>query len=243
MVGDEDLRLRRGATRAIEEAALVKGAPRAQARVAIAAQLFPQIERRREPELRAAAGLVARHPVDDVLQRAHVLGRPPDHRGIEDALLHAARFGDLATTQIVSPPLHELRLDRQVERGGNEREVLVQDLLLQRDGVRRDDDLLAGFRRPQDRRDEIREGLAGARSRFDEQHTVVAERGFDQLHHSRLCGAYLESGKRPGERSFGREEGRRFRHGFNGGRRSPRCRCSGCRCRQDGTSRPFRRCS
>src|SRR5205085_5707924 len=57
VVRDEDLRLRRGAPSAIEEAALVERTSRPQARVAIAAQLLPEIRRRLESELGLAAGL------------------------------------------------------------------------------------------------------------------------------------------------------------------------------------------
>jgi hypothetical protein len=91
--------------------------------------------------------------------------------------------------------------------------ILVDDLFLEVLGAGRDEHRFA----LEDRRDEIREGLAGAGARFGEQHAAVFEHAGDGTRHLTLRGTGLEVGERRDERALrgedlldGAGEGRRL---------------------------------
>ena len=75
----------------------------------------------------------------------------------------------------------------------HERQVFLEDLLLEGMGGRRDDDLSTG----EDRRDEVREGLSRPRPRLDEEVTVTVERVMDRSGHGELAVTLLVTGKAP----------------------------------------------
>ncbi len=72
-------------------------------------------------------------------------------------------------------------------------DVLVEELLLQVDGVRRDDDALAILGAVERGRDEVGERLAGSRAGLDQQLLALIERARDRASHLRLLGPGLEA--------------------------------------------------
>ena len=94
--------------------------------------------------------------------------------------------------EVVLPPLEEGEARLRAELGG-ERDVLVRELLLQRLGRGRDHDLESA----PGHRQQVREGLAGARSCFHDQRTALCERSLDLLGHRHLGGPRFVSGQGP----------------------------------------------
>ena len=92
-----------------------------------------------------------------------------------------------AQTKVVGQALHQGRIDTQAERLANERDVLVEDLLLQSTGSGRDDDLLAA----QNCRHEVSEGLARSGAGFANQHAIAGEGALDRVGHCELTGPVL----------------------------------------------------
>jgi hypothetical protein len=82
----------------------------------------------------------------------HVGDRP----GIEERRPGAARLFQPQQADVVVPPLEEGESHRLVlERAGEERQVLADELFLQVDRVGRDDRALAVLRGPAQRRDQV----------------------------------------------------------------------------------------
>ena len=82
----------------------------------------------------------------------------------------------------------ELRapLEQRLEGVDHARQVTLDQLALQRDGRRGDDDRMLAGRAVQDRRDEIGQALAGPGAGLDEQVLVRVDRGGDGLGHPLL---------------------------------------------------------
>ena len=81
-----------------------------------------------------------------------------------------------------------------------ERDVLADELLLQADGVRGDDDAsLGGGTGGLDRRHEIREALADAGARLDHQVPRAAQGVGDGVGHAQLLGPRLVIRQAPGD--------------------------------------------
>ncbi len=107
---------------------------------------------------------------------------------------------------VVRPPFHQdgrelVRHDRPEER-----DVFLQELFLEADRVGRDDDLLAGLGRREDRRDEVGEALAHACPGLDHQVRLVLDRPRHGAGHHHLLGAFLVPVQPPGDRPAGTED-------------------------------------
>ena len=85
--------------------------------------------------------------------------------------------------------------DRQLERVPHERQVALEELVLQRLGAGGDDHLAA----VQERGDEIREGLAGAGAGLGDERAAPGDGGRDGIGHRELLRTEAEAGQRPGE--------------------------------------------
>src|SRR5437879_3894340 len=103
--------------------------------------------------------------------------------------------------QVVGAPLHIRRGERDAERVAERWYVLEVDLFLEGLGAGRYQDALTA----EDRRHEVREGLAGASPRFGEQHASVLEDVCHPLGHLELSGTRFEVGERPGKRALARK--------------------------------------
>ena len=177
--------------RRVEEALGVVRAAGAQAVVVLRHHLLPDLRARalRQVGQAAVAGLL--RPLEDVpqLRRQLVL----EQRRLR---LHLRR---LALAEVVAAPLDEG--GRALEAGplDEEGQVLADQLLLQVDGVRRDDHPLAVGLRPQDRGHQIGERLAGAGARLDGQHVAPVEGAGDRVEHLELLQAVLVAGQRGGD--------------------------------------------
>jgi hypothetical protein len=83
---------------------------------------------------------------------------------------------------VVGAPLEQGRSDGNTEGSAHRRQVAPVELILQRLGSRRDNDLAGG----QKRRHQIREGLAGAGSSLAHENRAVADRLSDSRGHLQL---------------------------------------------------------
>ena len=97
---------------------------------------------------------------------------------------------ELVQAEVVRAPLHVGRGERDAERLAQRRNVLEEDLFLEVLGAGRDEDALAA----QDRRNEIRERLAGAGAGLREEDPAFLEYRRDGRRHLDLTGASLEVG-------------------------------------------------
>ena len=189
MVGDDDVDLRRPLAGQLGEAlAAVRALLGAQALGGGDADLPPGAVGDPRVELVAVAG---RGLVRPLAQPHHVTAELRRGRRVEQPVLvvvgHPAE--ELVAAQVVGPALEdrvgraaaEHRLDRVDERG----QVPVDDLLLQRDGCRRDHDPLAVHHG----RDQVRQRLAGAGAGLDQQVPALRHRRLDRLGHLHLAGA------------------------------------------------------
>ena len=83
------------------------------------------------------------------------------------------------------------------------REILLLNLLLQRDGVRRDDQLAALVGGVNDARKKVGEGFADPGAGLEQQRLVIAHGGRDRLRHPRLLRAVLQVQRRAERSGFG----------------------------------------
>ena len=118
--------------------------------------------------------------------------------GVDQPLLDVVR-GQPA--DVVGAALEHDRVDRAAERGLREREVVVQQLRLQRARRGRDHDGAPGGRR----RDQVGEALADAGTGLAEQRAAVLDRVRDGVRHRPLRGPLAKTGPCVGERTAGRE--------------------------------------
>ena len=92
-------------------------------------------------------------------------------------------------THVVGAPLEQRRGHGNGQSGAHRRQIATVELVLQRLGAGRHDDLA----RRQKRGNEIREGLARAGPRFDREHAAGCQRLADPVGHELLLAARLES--------------------------------------------------
>jgi hypothetical protein len=97
--------------------------------------------------------------------------------------------------EVVTPPLHICRREGNIERLTKDREVLEENLFLQRFRAGGNEDAMAA----QNRGDEIGERLSGAGSGLDQQHAGFFEGADDRGGHVALGLTRFEDGQRPGE--------------------------------------------
>src|SRR5260221_9839914 len=104
----------------------------------------------------------------------------------EDLAAGRARFPQVALQMIVAhvvgPAFQERRGHGYIESRAHRRKVAMVELILERLGARRQDDL-AGR---EQRGDEISKGLSGAGARFADQHGVVSDRSGHPIRHFQL---------------------------------------------------------
>ena len=105
-------------------------------------------------------------------------------------------------TQVVRAAFHVRGRERHAERVAKRGDVLEVDLFLEILRAGGNQDALAA----ENRGNQIRERLAGAGSRFREQHAAVFEPARDGGGHFDLARAGLEVGDRARQRAIGRED-------------------------------------
>ena len=106
-----------------------------------------------------------------------------------EARLLRARAPQAVEADVVGAALEQRRARARGERLAHRRQVAVEQLVLQRLGAGRDDDLAAG----EQRRHQVGEGLAGAGAGLGDQHAVALDRLVDRLRHLELLRAQLEA--------------------------------------------------
>ena len=112
-------------------------------------------------------------------------------RMLEERIDALAGIVEPPPAKIVAAPLHQdrgelVRIDRLEQR-----DVLVDQLLLEIDRVRRDDHALLLLHREVDRREEIGERLADAGARFHQQVLPLRQRARNGISHLELLRAEL----------------------------------------------------
>ena len=172
-----------------------------QAVAVLGLHLLPDLRSRREVEVLARALARRQRPVDDASQLGVLLGI------LEQALLalglmHASQ----AQVVVAADSGHRGPLERQ--HRVQERQVLLFELLLQRDRARRDHHgpvalVAVGV---QGRRQQVREGLAGAGAGFGDEVAAVAQCRRNGLGESELLRAHLVVGEPARDRAVGAEQ-------------------------------------
>ncbi len=104
---------------------------------------------------------------------------------------------EMVVADVVGAALEERERDRHAERGAHERQIALEELVLQRLRTRGDDDLAAVL----ERGDEIGERLAGAGARFGDQRCPRANRFRHRFGHRELLRPQPKAGERAGQRS------------------------------------------
>ena len=129
--------------------------------------------------------------------------------GIEQHLLAPA--GDLQATQakVVRSTFHQHRRELLRQNRLQERQILVDELLLQRDGVRADHHPLVVADDPLDRGQQIRKAFAHAGAGFDQQVGRPVERLGHTAGHGQLLRARLIVRQAPRDQPPGAEQLRR----------------------------------
>ena len=165
----------------------------------------PDRELRPEPcgrcnlELGAIARLRAREPGTQPLERRRVVR-------VDQALLDVIRS---EPADVVATALQHDGVDLAAEGRLREREVVVQQLRLQRARRGRDDDGASGRRR----RNQVGEALAHPRAGLTEQRAAVFEGVRDRVRHGPLRRPLAKTGPCAGKRTAGRERfGREHRN-------------------------------
>ncbi len=113
---------------------------------------------------------------------------------------------------VVGAPLEQRDPGRRLERLAHHRQVLVEQLVLQRLGAGRDDHLAARLQR----RHQVGEGLAGTGAGLGDENVVAMDGAGDALGHLDLLRAHAVAVDGAGERAVGGED---FREGGQGWRR------------------------
>jgi len=163
----------------------------------------PQLELIRQfVDLGAIAGFRLLSPVGDHVHPLR-LGEVGQQR-------LALELGQPGATEVVVAPLHHTGGHRNPRLPGEERDLVIPDLVLQVLGAGRDDHTASGGQR----RDEVGQGLAGPRGCLDHQPSAVLERAVHAVGHLRLPGAEAVGGvslfqpAAGGEERFVRPHGR-----------------------------------
>ena len=229
MIDDQQLGRGRFLSCRVEEAAVVFRAASAQAVVVLGDEGFPGVGSRHERKIRERPVTRRVRPLED-------RGDLSVERFVQREARRGAHLGGLAQAKVVAAPFDERRAKRHAQVSGEQRKIDANQLLLQVDRVRRDDDALALRTAPVDRRDEIRERLAGARAGFDHEDAALRECLRDPLRHADLLATVFVTGKRPRDRPA-RAELRGDRRGIEGGTAQP----SSTQCSRRVLTRPMRR--
>ena len=177
---------------------------------ALAAQAVPAVALHQVPHaLERLERQVALAPVPRLPGPAADLHELVDRaRRVEQRVRLHLRRVEAAEAEVVAAALHQHRAEVERQRLLEERQVLADELFLEADGVRRDDDLQILLRRRHDGRDEVREALADAGAGLDEQFLLVFDGSGDRLGHVELLRARLEAGVVLGYQPAGTDDGR-----------------------------------
>ena len=193
VVDDHEIGLRGSAARRLREARGNEGAAAAGAAVGADGELSPQRSRRLDLELGAVAGLRRVEPALHRLPRRAVVPAGEQER------LKALQ---LPPAEVVRAPLEDARVDLAADRRRRDRNVLAEELLLERLRRGRDDDALSRL----ERRDQVGEALADARSGLGDEMLAGQEGVLDRSGERRLLRARLVLGQRALERAAGAED-------------------------------------
>ena len=189
VIDDDDVGLDRLAARFDHVALAEVGAARAEAVVARRGDLRPQ--RMGVTQVRhfgEVAGARGAGPAFDARQRAVARAR--------EALLPAELLQPVGA-QIVRAPLEQRDARRHADGAGDQRQVLVEQLVLQRARAGGDEHAPAGEQRGH----EIGEGLAGAGARLDHERRAVFQRERHPAGHRQLRTARRETRQRARQRA------------------------------------------
>ena len=132
---------------------------------------------------------------DDLRQMARVLARG------QSALGRGAL--EMVVADVVRAALEQRERRGHAERGAHERQVALEELVLQRLRARRHDDLAA----VEQCGNEIRERLARAGAGLGDERCALGDRARDGVGHRELLGAEPEARQRAGERPAFAEDG------------------------------------
>ena len=103
---------------------------------------------------------------------------------------------EMMVADVVRAALEQRERHRELQRVADERQVALEELVLQRLGAGGDDDLAA----VEQRRDEIGEGLAGAGAGFGDQRAALRDGRGHRIGHRELLRAEAEARQRAGQR-------------------------------------------
>ena len=104
---------------------------------------------------------------------------------------------EAAQTDIVAAALHQHRTEFFGNHCIEKRNVLLNQLLLQTDGVGSHHYTFAAFHNAPDGRNQIRKALADARPCFDKQSLSLFKRALHRACHQNLLGAHFKAGQSP----------------------------------------------
>ena len=191
MVRDEELPVLHAPARRLVEALVERGAAAAHAVVGIALHLVPHLAARqlRQRGQRTVLGVVG--PLLHAVQVVAVVVVA------EEAALALARELQAPQAHVVAAALHEHRAELLGNHRVEERDVLLDELLLQADGVGGHHHALAALDDPPNGRQEVREALADARARFHEEALPLLEGALHRARHQHLLRADLEARQPP----------------------------------------------
>ena len=137
---------------------------------------------------------VPRSPVSDARENAMIRAKVPRVLARGQAALGGGAL-QMMVADIVRAALEQRERHRELQRIAHERQVALEQLVLQRLGAGGDDHLAA----VEQRGNEIREGLAGAGAGFGDQCGPPADRGGNGIGHGQLLRAKAEARKRAGQ--------------------------------------------
>jgi len=204
MVHDDHVGFRRPPARLEHEAAVEVRALEPGAQVRLRRDRVPHLATRLVGEIgeRAVAG--ARRPRRQRLELGAALV-------LEQRRRLLARLLEAREAHVVPPPFEQRERGGVLpgpERAGEDRQVLADQLLLEVDGVGRDDGALAVRARPHQRRNEIRERFPDAGAGLEHPHAAVVVQIGDVGGHVALAGPVLEAAEPARHRPAGREQPR-----------------------------------
>jgi hypothetical protein len=192
VVRDHELGLPRARARGLRVARREERAPPAGAAVAADRELGPEHVGRFERRLGAIARRGRVDPRQQRVERARVAALAEQHR--PECL-------QLLAAEVVLPALQHRDAHLAPDRAGRGRHVLGEQLLLQGLRRRRDDHPPPGL----ERRDQVREALAGPRPCLRDEVLAARERALDRVRERSLLRPGLEAGQGAGESAAGAE--------------------------------------
>ena len=190
VVDDDHIGVERGLARLQHEALRVVGAVAAQA--VVAGRRDERPDRGvlgHVGEFAAVAGLARPRERDDLRQVPCIVARR------QPAL--AGGPLQMMVADVVRAAFQHRESDGSAQRGADERKVALEELVLQRLGAGGHDDLAA----VEQRRHEVREGLAGAGSGLGDERRVRGDGLRDRLGHRQLLRTEAEAGERAGQQA------------------------------------------